>query len=276
MSWWEMLLVPLGFAVGAYGTLVGAGGGFVLVPALLFIYPGEKPASITSISLAVVFFNALSGSAAYARLKRIDYFTGLIFAAASLPGAVGGAYLVGAVPRAVFDVIFGAVLLLLAAYTLRSVGRTRTMRAPLTGRFVIRRVMPGDEEGAEFRYSFNMLQGILFSGGIGFFSSLLGIGGGVISVPMMITVLHVPVHVAVATSQFVLAFMSAEGSAVHLQNGDLAGANVVRALLLAAGAIPGAQVGAQLSRRFKGPVIARLLVIALFVVGARLLLSGVL
>ena len=276
MSWWELLLVPLGFAVGAYGTLVGAGGGFVLVPVLLLIYPHEKPASITSISLAVVFFNALSGSAAYARLKRIDYTTGLVFAAASLPGAVGGAYLVGAVPRDVFDVIFGVVLLFLAAYTLWSVGRTQTMRAPLTGRFVIRRVMPGREEGSEFRYSFNMLHGIFFSAGIGFFSSLLGIGGGVISVPMMITVLHVPVHIAVATSQFVLAFMSAEGSAVHLLNSDLAGANVVRALLIAAGAIPGAQVGAQLSRRFKGPVIARLLVIGLFIVGVRLLLSGVL
>src|SRR6185295_19952217 len=60
MSWWELLLVPLGFAVGTYGTLVGAGGGFVLVPALLIIYPDESPSSITSISLAVVFFNALS------------------------------------------------------------------------------------------------------------------------------------------------------------------------------------------------------------------------
>ena len=149
------------------------------------------------------------------------------------------------------------------------------MRAPLAGRFIVRRVMPGDEEGAEYRYSFNMLQGIVFSAGIGFLSSLLGIGGGVIHVPMMITVLRFPVHVAVATSQFVLAFMSAEGSAVHLLNGDLAGVNVVRALLIAAGAIPGAQVGALLARRFKGPVIARLLVIALFVVGVRLLLSGV-
>jgi uncharacterized membrane protein YfcA len=275
MSWWELLLVPLGFAVGAYGTLVGAGGGFVLVPVLLLIYPHEKPASVTSISLAVVFFNAISGSAAYARLRRIDYRTGAVFAAASLPGAVGGAYLVGAVPRDVFDAIFGGVLLLLAAYTLWSVGRTQTMRAPLTGRFIVRRVMPGDEEGAEYRYSFNMLQGTIFSAGIGFFSSLLGIGGGVISVPMMITVLRFPVHIAVATSQFVLAFMSAEGSAVHLLNGDLVGVNVLRALLIAAGAIPGAQVGALLSRRFHGPVIARLLVIALFVVGIRLLLSGV-
>jgi uncharacterized membrane protein YfcA len=68
--------------------------------------------------------------------------------------------------------------------------------------------------------------------------------------------------------------MSAEASVVHLANGNLAGDNVIRALLIAAGAIPGAQVGARLAQRFRGPVIARLLVLALLVVGARLLLSG--
>ena len=68
----ELLLIPLGLVVGAYGTLVGAGGGFVLVPVLLLLYPDERPVDITAISLAVVFFNASSGSIAYARLRRID------------------------------------------------------------------------------------------------------------------------------------------------------------------------------------------------------------
>ena len=275
MSWWELLLVPLGFVVGAYGTLVGAGGGFVLVPALLIIYPGENPSSVTSISLAVVFFNALSGSAAYARLKRIDYFAGFIFAAAAMPGAIGGAFLVGSVPRSLFDVMFGAVLLSLSAYTLWSAGRVAIMRSPLRGRGVVTRVMPGDEEGATFEYSYNLWQGILYSAGVGFISSLLGIGGGVVHVPIMITLLRFPVHVAVATSHFVLAISAASGSAVHLANGDLAGANLLRALLLSAGVIPGAQVGARLAQRFKGPVIVRLLAVALFALGVRLLLSAV-
>jgi len=274
MSWWELLLIPLGFAVGAYGTLVGAGGGFVLVPALLLIYPDQKPASVTSISLAVVFFNALSGSIAYARQKRIDYGSGLLFAAAGLPGAIGGALLVDAVPRRAFDVLFGVVLLSIAAYTFWSVGRRQQMREPMRGRGVIRRVMPGAAEGETFRYAYKGWQGIVMMAGIGFMSSLLGIGGGVISVPMMITILRFPVHVAVATSQFILAFMAAQGSAVHLLNGHLAGDNVLRALLVAAGAIPGAQVGALISRRLHGPLVARLLVLALLVVGGRLLLSG--
>ena len=269
MSWLELLLIPLGFAVGAYGTLVGAGGGFVLVPVLLLIYPHEKPAQLTSISLAVVFFNALSGSAAYARLRRIDYHTGLIFAAAALPGSIGGAYLVGAVPRRAFDGMFGVLLLLLAAYTAWAGGRPSAIRAPRRGRGVVSREMPG-EDGETYRYSYNVWQGIVYSAAVGFISSLLGIGGGVVHVPIMITLLHFPVHVAVATSHFVLAIMSASGTATHLVNGDLAGRNLVRVALLAVGVVPGAQFGAQLTRRFKGPAIVRFLAVALLALGARL------
>jgi uncharacterized membrane protein YfcA len=63
-------LFPLGLLIGTFGTLIGAGGGFILVPILLLVYPNEKAELITSISLAVVFFNAMSGSAAYARRSR--------------------------------------------------------------------------------------------------------------------------------------------------------------------------------------------------------------
>ena len=103
-------LVLLGFAVGIVGTLIGAGGGFILTPALLIAYPLAKPELITAITLVVVLFNAAAGSLAYARQGRIDYRSGLQFALAALPGSIGGALLVGVVPRAPFDVITGAVL----------------------------------------------------------------------------------------------------------------------------------------------------------------------
>ena len=65
-------LVLLGASVGVYGTVIGAGGGFVLVPLLIFLYPEMRHEVVTAISLGVVFFNALSGTAAYGRQKRID------------------------------------------------------------------------------------------------------------------------------------------------------------------------------------------------------------
>ena len=84
-------LIPLGFAVGACGTLIGAGGGFVLMPILLLVYPKDSPDLLTAISLAVVFCNAASGSVAYGRMRRIDYRSGLLMSAAAVPGAILGA-----------------------------------------------------------------------------------------------------------------------------------------------------------------------------------------
>src|SRR3954451_14075280 len=91
-------LVLLGLMVGTFGTLIGAGGGFLLVPILLLLYPNASGETITSLSLAVVFFTALSGSIAYARLRRIDYRTGLIFAVAGVPGSILGSWSPGFLP----------------------------------------------------------------------------------------------------------------------------------------------------------------------------------
>jgi uncharacterized membrane protein YfcA len=96
-------LILLGVAVGLYGTLIGAGGGFVLMPILLLLHPKISPEHLTAISLAVVFFNALAGSESYAMMKRIDYKSGLMFAAATVPGAIIGALSTSYVPRHLFN-----------------------------------------------------------------------------------------------------------------------------------------------------------------------------
>src|SRR5690606_5581793 len=105
------LLLLLGLIVGGFGTMVGAGGGFILVPVLLLLYPDKDPEVITSISLAVVFLNACSGSIAYAFKKRIDYKSSLLFCITVLPGSVIGAMLTSYISRNTFNVIFGLMLL---------------------------------------------------------------------------------------------------------------------------------------------------------------------
>ena len=107
MDWHDLLLIPLGVVVGTFGTLVGAGGGFVLVPVLLLLYPERNPQTITSMSLLVVCANAASGSLAYARQKRIDYRSGWWFVLGTFPGAIAGAIVVGYIPRRTFDATAG-------------------------------------------------------------------------------------------------------------------------------------------------------------------------
>ena len=199
-------LALLGLVVGAFGTLIGAGGGFVLVPALLLFYPDESPAVITSISLAVVFFNAAAGTISYARLRRIDYVSGLMFAAAAMPGAILGALTTTVLSRRAFDLLFGTIVILAAGGMLWKPGGPALM--PFSDRFRHRSCALTDAEGTTHRYAYPLAPGLAICFGAGYLSSLVGIGGGIIHVPMMIRMLGFPVHVATATSHFVLTGMS--------------------------------------------------------------------
>jgi uncharacterized membrane protein YfcA len=256
-------LVPLGFLAGAYGTLIGAGGGFVLAPVLLLIYPDEAPETIASISLAVVFFNALSGTIAYTRANRINYQAGMRFAAATVPGAVAGALANTALSRAKFDVIFGVLLIVVAGFLALNPGKQAT------GSFADATLDSSKIGGLSAPA---LLLGALLSALFGFISSFFGIGGGFLYVPALMHLLHYPVHNATATSVFILTITAFTGSATHVALG-LFHHGIRRAILLAIGAIFGAQIGASLSHRLHGDWIIRGLALALTLVGLRLLFN---
>ncbi|MDF2988903.1 MAG: hypothetical protein K0R50_4413 [Eubacterium sp.] len=260
-------LIPLGFLVGTFGTLIGAGGGFILVPVLLLLYPDKSPETITAISLAVVFFNSLSGSVAYAKMKKIDYKSGIIFALATLPGSILGSLTISLIPRNVFNIIFG-VLLVLGSVYLFIRPQNKSSRPRSSKRDIIRTVT--DIDGIVYTFSYNPLLGIIISVLVGYISSLLGIGGGIIHVPVMIQLLNFPVHLATATSHFVLAAMSFSGSIVHLLTGVLS-SGISQTIGLAIGVLFGAQLGALLSSKLKGGWIVRSLAAALGLAGLRIL-----
>ena len=263
-------LIGLGFLVGLYGTLIGAGGGFILMPILLLIHPQANPEQLTAISLAVVFFNALAGSESYAVMGRIDYKSGMMFAAATIPGAILGALQTSAVPRALFNGIFGVVLLAAALFLfLRPAVKphevSRHLHHPQVSRHLKTSV------GEAYDYNFNPLVGIGISFGVGYLSSFLGIGGGIIHVPALTYFLDFPVHIATATSHFILAIMALTGTLVHIWTGTFhEGAR--HTLSLSIGALLGAPLGAYLSSRIRGSWIIRGLALALGLVGIRILL----
>jgi hypothetical protein len=265
-----VILVAIGFGVGAFGTLIGAGGGFILTPILLLLYPHDSPQTLTAISLAAVFFNAASGTAAYARQRRIDYRSGIVFALATLPGAVGGALVVGHVSRHVFDGIMGGVLALLAGWLLAA----ERWPLPVPQRHLEHREIV-DRSGARYVYDVPLRRGALYSLAVGFLSSFLGIGGGVIHVPLLVGALGFPVHLATATSHFVLAVMAGAGTITHLGLGSFAhGHGLRRTAALSAGVVAGAQLGAHVSLRLRGAVIQWLLAAALLALAVRLLLAA--
>lgn len=264
-----LLLVALGGGAGALGTLIGAGGGFVLVPMLLLLYPHESALTVSSISLAVVVFNAASGAWAYARMGRVDYRSGLLFAAATIPGAIAGALTVDYVPRLLFNAVFGLLMILLAAYLLsRRKERTQLRRSP-RARLTVRTVI--EKGGATYTFAYNGRWGVGLSVFVGYLSSLLGIGGGIIHVPALVRLLNFPIQIATATSQFILAIMAFAGTAAHIAAGSFSPESAYRVIALGVGAVIGAQGGAQLSTRIRGVWLLRGLAVALALVGIRIL-----
>jgi hypothetical protein len=250
-------LLGLGVLVGGYGTMIGAGGGFLLVPALLILAPDLSPASATAMSLAVVFFNSYAGTWAYARMGRIDYAAGTLFAIAGIPGAFFGTYVVTLIPREPFAVVFGLLLLALGVYL--GLGPQPSPSNPGD-------TAPGKTSVRQRR----SLLGAIGSAYLGLLSSLLGIGGGILQVPFLTRGLGFPPHIATATSQFVLLLVTLAGTVSHLLHGELQTVLAPTAFL-ALGVMIGAPIGATLSSFIRGGLLMRLLALALCLVAGRLL-----
>jgi uncharacterized protein len=268
--WTYPLMIPLGIAVATYGTMVGAGGGILLVPALLLLYPYESANTIASISLAVVFVNSISGSIAYGHMHRIDYRAGLLFAAAAVPAGFLGAYSTSLLSRRAFDVAFGALIMALAAFILLR-PTAKHLNRSATSRETTHRLI--DFKGNRFIYAFSNRRGVLISFAIGLVASMLGIGGGPFYVTMMVYLLHFPLHVATATSQLTLMIVSLSWSVAHLIAGGFEH-GLYRTLFLSIGVIAGAQVGAWLSQRVAGMVISRVMAGGLLLIGIRLVIHA--
>ncbi len=261
-------LILLGFGAGTFGTLIGAGGGFVLMPMLLLLYPHESPAVIASMTLAVVFFNALSGTEAYAMMGRVDFKSGLIFSSALIPATILGTLTTSHLPRNLFDSIIGILMLIASVFLLIKHDMQRKITESKTPHHILRHLI--ERDGTEDYYTYNPWVGLALSFCLGYLSGLTGIGGGVFYVPVFTYVLNFPIHIATATSQFALAILGLTGTLSHIVTGAFVH-GVHRTIVLAIGVVLGAQTGAHLSRIIKGQVIIRCLAVTLGLVGLRVL-----
>jgi len=217
----QLWLVPLGFAAGVLGSILGLGGGIIVVPVLTFF--GYSPTLAASTSLFAAFSNAVASTISYTRQKRIQFSIGLKLGLLSIPGTILGAYISSEITPSLFKILFGLVLIVSAIYI-----------------FINRKI--------ESKQHNQSKQVMLFAVGASFFagiiSSLFGIGGGIVFVPLMVIVMGLSMKEAAPTSQFILLFASAAGLAAHSALGH---PDFIQALLLAAGAFAGGFVGARLS-----------------------------
>lgn len=264
-----LLLIIVGLAIGCYGTIVGIGGGPLIVPILIFFY-GWDNEFLVATSLFVVFLNATSGSIGYAMQKRIDYAGGIKLSLAALPGAFLSGMIHNTFTIPMFDVIFGIFLLLLAVWLILGARR-------LEERGEVRPVKRAGWRHVAFKDAFNVAYsfyvndklGIYMNLALGFFVGFLGIGGGVFQVPIMLFLLLYPAHLATATSHFITATTCLFALLPHLFMGNVMFAS---ALPIGVGVIVGAQIGAKLANKINSRVLIYLFVIVLVVFALELFL----
>jgi uncharacterized membrane protein YfcA len=238
-----LIFVALGCGVGFLGGLFGIGGGFILVPILIFSYEHSavSPTVLTHMaigtSLFVILFLSLSSSYQQSRQRNIDWHTVFVtgfssafsaFATARLTAEISGQYL-----RIAFTLlVFFVAIRMLTEGDLRA--QKRLESPPKVG--LIRLLGVG------------LATGIL--------SALAGIGGGVILIPMMYYVLNMPLKLVVGTSSatiIITAFSSVMGYAIngmgraHLPSWSLGFIDLQRGIALAIGSILLARVGAYVS-----------------------------
>ncbi|MBS7655598.1 sulfite exporter TauE/SafE family protein [Candidatus Bathyarchaeota archaeon] len=260
-------LTILGVIVGCFGTLIGIGGGFIIVPLLILIY-GFEPKFAVGTSLTIVFLNALSGSFAYIRQRRVDFKIGVFFALLTIPGAILGAYIVNFFSSNLFKGVFSLILILASFKLIISKPvKEKYCNLKKTGS-VYRRII--DYNGNVYEYSISLTKGLLINFFIGFISSIFGVGGGIIHVPAMILLLGFPVHIATATSLFISIFTSITGALTHI---SLSNVKFNFAIFMGVGTIIGAQFGALISQKIEGTFIKKLLGLALLTLAIRLLLE---
>ncbi|MGB8954319.1 MAG: sulfite exporter TauE/SafE family protein [Tumebacillaceae bacterium] len=258
----DSLLFLIGMLAGFSGTIVGLGGGFIVVPFLAFLYD-MSPSNIVGTSMAVLFFNSISSTLAYTRQKRIDFRTGLAFAAASLPGSVVGAIVADHMTGKGFFVGFGCFLIFISLFLLFKPKKPIQLPLPKTTQrsFI-------DASGVHHEYAFNLPLGVTISFFVGFLSSLLGIGGGSLLVPTMALLLTFPPHIATATSMFTIFLSAIVGGGTHLFLDNI---DWWKVLFLAPGAFIGGQFGARVAAKLPAQLILRILACVLILVALRLI-----
>lgn len=287
-----LLLIAIfiaGIVFGIVAPMVGIGGGLMYVPFLVFIITVSKDSTATFISSTVILFTSLSGSYSYLKSKRVDIRTGLIYSIFAIPGGFLGGW-VGDVLitdnhtlRLIFAVAIGltAIFNLYKIYKMNGAKASTTEEVediPKTGLAKIfaytekRHIVTPD--GTTFDYTVKMGRGAAFSAAGGFVAGLLGLGGGIIYVPVLANLSSVPIHISVATSTFMIFFVTIGVLITRYFTFTGSFVEVLEiAPALALGAIIGAHIGAAKARKISSKKILSFFWIIAFLAAIRMIIT---
>jgi uncharacterized membrane protein YfcA len=247
------LLAGLGFVGAFLSGLLGIGGAIVLIPLLLYVPPlagfaGIDIKTAAGITVAQVSAASLAGLLGHREMldRRLFLTIAPVMLGASFAGAIASAQL----PASVLEAVFAAVATLAAAMLFLFRGRAAS--------------------DASSSFHINVPAAVVTGVGIGLVAGLLGAGGAFLLIPVLLYGLRVPVRIAVGTSLAVVAFSAVAALLGKALTGQI---DWVLAGALVAGALPGAGLGATLSRRTRTDRLVVVLAVVILVVALRIWLD---
>ncbi|MED4602600.1 sulfite exporter TauE/SafE family protein [Paenibacillus validus] len=265
-----LFFTAVGLIAATFGSLVGLGGGIIIVPALVYLGPlfvGQTISVSTAVgtSLAVLIFTALSSTLAFLKQKRVDFRSGLLYFMTCGPAAMLGSYVTQFVDAQSFQLYFGFFMMFMAILLI-----LRDYIKPINVRWSVQRTYI-DASGQTFEYGYSLIPALAIGSAVGFISGLFGIGGGSLFVPAMVLLFRYPPHVATATSMFVILLSSVMGTVTKLSLGEV---DLWMVLCLAPTAVLGGWLGAQIASRLSSKKLLWVLRISFVLIASKMILEG--
>ena len=246
-------LFVLGLLGGFLSGLLGVGGAVIMIPLMLAVPPlvgvGELTMKeVAGLSMVQVLVSSISGMIIH---KKNNFVNGKVLLSVGIPMglcALGGAYFSQYMENRTLLVFFG--FLVLVAFIMLLLKKEKNVHP--------------DEPVEQFR--FRLIPSLLIGAFVGFMSGSVGAGGGVILIPLMVTVLRVPLKVTVGTSLGIVFIGALTGSIGKLVSAQV---GLMMILPLICGSIPAAQIGAKCSKSLKPTTIRWMLLAIVFASAAK-------
>lgn len=258
---------------GLLGSLLGLGGGIIVVPTLTLLLHVDIRLAIGA-SIISVIATSSGAAAAYVRERLTNLRVAMFLELGTTAGAITGALVASHIhPRWLF-VLFGAVLAWSALAMLRHRAVEPTdATAPLSRRLRLSSSYYDEILEREVHYKVaRPATGLGLMYGAGIVSGLLGVGSGALKVPSMDLAMRLPIKVSTATSNFMIGVTAAASAGVYFARGQV---DPFIAAPVAIGVLAGALGGSALLPRVESHIVRRLFVVALVLISIQMLIKGI-
>ncbi|RLE92783.1 MAG: sulfite exporter TauE/SafE family protein [Thermoprotei archaeon] len=270
----EILILLTSMLFGFVSAIAGIGGGSLLVPTLIVFFDIDAKVAVP-IGVAVAIATSIAATRVYLEKNLVNVKLGLFLEVSSTIGAVVGSFIYQFIEARYLKLIMGTIFPIIAVYMILSARLKHKFREEdfiakkleLSGKYFDENL--GKEVTYKVAHSPLLIVGSFFAG---ILSALLGIGGGVIKMPLMCIVGGIPIKVATATSTFMVGITAATSALLYFKEGFL---RVDLASIVIVGFIVGATLGAKTQVKIKSIWIRLIFSGVLLYAAIRLILSSI-